>query len=77
MKRKDREILLRALKHYQARDEDEAWEVQQIRLRLYNAHPDQIKARAQGDKLKNMSNRLLIIIMTIVVALGLVSVFLR
>jgi len=60
-------LMLRAIEqtNYKYQDEDEAWKMQQIKLRLMNVHPEQIEAVRRGQKVKALINLLLITFISI------------
>tara|TARA_Y100001938_G_C8027106_1_gene398623 strand:- start:670 stop:915 length:246 start_codon:yes stop_codon:yes gene_type:complete len=60
-------LMLRAIEqtNYKYQDEDEAWKMQQIKLKLMNVHPEQMEAVRRGQKVKSLINLLLITFISI------------
>ena len=60
-------LMLRAIEqtNYKYQDEDEAWKMQQIKLKLMNVHPEQMEAVRKGQKVKALINLLLITFISI------------
>ena len=60
-------LMLRAIEqtNYKYQDEDEAWKMQQIKLKLMNVHPEQMEAVRRGQKVKALINLLLITFISI------------
>ena len=67
--------MLRAIEqtNYKYQDEDEAWKMQQIKLKLMNVHPEQMEAVRKGQKVKALINLLLITFISIAL-LGCVGI---
>jgi DNA polymerase sigma len=68
-------LMLRAIEqtNYKYQDEDEAWKMQQIKLKLMNVHPEQMEAVRKGQKVKALINLLLITFISIAL-LGCVGI---
>lgn len=68
-------LMLRAIEqtNYKYQDEDEAWKMQQIKLKLMNVHPEQMEAVRRGQKVKALINLLLITFISIAL-LGCVGI---
>ena len=62
MTRKEAALILRAIAmtEYRYEDEDEIMQMQEIKLKLMNIHPEQEAAKERGHRLTMMLNRLLI-----------------
>jgi|TARA_R100000084_G_scaffold108834_1_gene72746 DNA polymerase sigma len=63
-------LMLRAIEqtNYKYQDEDEAWKMQQIKLKLMNVHPEQMEAVRRGQKVKALINLLLITFISLALA---------
>jgi len=63
-------LILRAINqtNYKCQDEDEAWKMQQIKLKLMNVHPEQLESVRRGQKVKALINLLLITFTSITLA---------
>ena len=63
-------LILRAIEqsNYKYQDEEEAWKMQQIKLKLMNLHPEQLESIRKGQKVKALINLLLITFTSIALA---------
>jgi len=78
MTRKEAALVLRAIERtgYRYEDEDEIMQMQDIKLKLMNIHPDQETARERGHKLTMMINRLLISLVALMLLSSLLIAYL-
>ena len=62
MTKKEAALILRAITMttYKCEDEDEAWTLHQIKMKLMNIHPDQMEAERRGIHMTRIINRVLI-----------------
>jgi len=78
MTRKEAALILRAIARtgYRYEDEDEIMQMQDIRLKLMNIHPEQEAAKERGHKMTVMLNRLLISLVALMLIASLIIAYL-
>jgi hypothetical protein len=78
MTKKEAALILRAIAmtEYRYEDEDEIMQMQDIKMKLMNIHPDQDSAKERGYKMTIMLNRLLISLVALMLLSSLLIVYL-
>ena len=78
MTRKESALILRAITmtEYRYEDEDEIMQMQDIKLKLMNIHPEQEAAKERGYKMTVMLNRLLISLVALMLLSSLLIAYL-
>lgn len=78
MTKKEAALILRAIAmtDYRYEDEDEIMQMQDIKLKLMNIHPDQEAAKYRGHKMTVMLNRLLISLVALMLIASLIIAYL-